>query len=68
MADHLRQLNADRILRLKQVQEIIPLSRSEIYRRIQEERFPKQIKLGARASGWRESDITAFLASLQEAV
>jgi prophage regulatory protein len=36
------------LLRFRQVKEIVPLSRSEIYRRIARGQFPKPIKLGER--------------------
>jgi prophage regulatory protein len=49
------------ILRRKQVQERIGLSRSTIYLRIAEGTFPKPISLGARAVGWLQSDIEAWL-------
>lgn len=49
------------ILRRKQVEQRIGLSRSFIYKGIQEGTFPKPIPLGVRAVGWRESDIQAWL-------
>lgn len=42
-------------------------SRSFIYKAIRELGFPKPIKLGTRASGWRECDIDSWLASRAEA-
>lgn len=50
-----------RILRRPEVQARIPLSTSEIYRRIDNKTFPKPIPLGARAVGWLESDIDAWI-------
>jgi prophage regulatory protein len=50
------------ILRRKQVEKRTGLSRSTIYLRIQEGTFPKPINLGARAVGWIESEIEAWLA------
>jgi prophage regulatory protein len=57
--------NQDRlsILRRKQVEVRTGLSRSTIYLRIQEGTFPKPINLGARAVGWVEHEIEAWLAS-----
>jgi prophage regulatory protein len=49
------------ILRRKQVEERTGLSRSTIYLRIQEGEFPKPINLGARAVGWLENEIEAWL-------
>ena len=50
-----------RILRRKEVEEITGLSRSSIYLRIQRGTFPAPIKLGARAVGWLEQEIEAWL-------
>ena len=54
------------ILRRKQVEVRTGLSRSTIYLRIQEGTFPKPINLGARAVGWVENEIEAWLASCIE--
>ena len=50
-----------RILRLPLVRERTGLSRSSIYLRISEGRFPRPISLGERAVGWLESEITEWL-------
>ena len=50
-----------RILRRPLVQERTGLSRSSIYLRISEGRFPRPVSLGARAVGWLESEITEWL-------
>jgi prophage regulatory protein len=52
---------AYQILRLPQVKSQTGLSRSAIYQRVSEERFPKQISLGGRAVGWLESDIQNWI-------
>lgn len=49
------------ILRRKQVEDKTGLSRSTIYLYIQEGNFPKPINLGARAVGWLENEIEAWL-------
>ena len=58
--------NTDRetltILRRKQVEKRTGLSRSTIYLRIQEGAFPMPVNLGARAVGWLENEIEAWLA------
>jgi predicted DNA-binding transcriptional regulator AlpA len=53
----------DRLLRLKSVQECIPLSKSAIYSAIAHGRFPAPVKLG-RNSFWRESSIKSVVAGL----
>jgi prophage regulatory protein len=50
-----------RILRLKSVLERTGLSRSTLYRKIQEGTFPRALRISARCTGWRESDIEAWL-------
>jgi len=54
------------ILRRKQVEERTGLSRSTIYLRIQEGTFPRPINLGARAVGWLENEIEAWLSARLE--
>ena len=49
------------LLRLPKVQERIPLSRSEIYKRVAEGRFPKQIRLSHKVAAWKESEIDAWI-------
>lgn len=51
------------LLRLPDVMQIVRLSRPTIYRRIQEGKFPAQIKDG-RCSLWREDDVRAYVAQL----
>jgi prophage regulatory protein len=55
-----------KILRLPSVLEISGLSRSSIYLRVAQGIFPKQVSLGARAIGWRESDIQTWIECLRE--
>jgi prophage regulatory protein len=50
------------ILRLRQVVARTGLSRSTIYERIHAGEFPAQIALGARAVGWLEADVEAWIA------
>ena len=49
------------ILRLPNVKARTGLSRSTIYLRISEGRFPKPVSLGGRAVGWVEEEITDWL-------
>ncbi len=51
------------ILRRKEVEKRTGLSRSTLYAMIAEGKFPKPVKLGKRAVGWREADIAAWLDS-----
>lgn len=54
-------LMPETMLRLPQVQQRVPLSRSEIYQRIKEGQFPKQIRLSHKVALWKESDIDAWI-------
>ena len=51
------------ILRRKQVEKRVGLSRSTIYAKIAAGEFPAPIALSARAVGWLESDIIAWIES-----
>lgn len=51
----------DRILRLNAVLDRTGLSRSTLYRRMGEGRFPKQIAISHRCAGWRESEVRKWL-------
>jgi prophage regulatory protein len=53
--------NMRSIVRLPQVKSRLGLSRSTIYKMVQEGRLAKPIALGARAVGWLNSDIEEFL-------
>ncbi len=44
-------------LRLPQVLEIIPVSKSTWWSGIRDGRFPKPVKLSVRTSAWLQSDI-----------
>jgi prophage regulatory protein len=56
----------DAILRLPQVRRITGLSRSSIYAMQESNHFPQSLKLGARAVGWLESEVRAWLVSRAE--
>jgi prophage regulatory protein len=53
---------ANMILRLPAVKTRTGLSRSTIYLRVAEGRFPQPISLGARAVGWVDAEVEAWLA------
>ena len=60
MAQQIHQALA--VLRRKQVEARVGLRRSSLYQRIAEGTFPAPIKLGGRAVGWIEAEITQWLA------
>lgn len=49
------------ILRMPKVKNRTGLSRSTIYLRISENRFPKPVSLGGRAVGWIEAEINDWV-------
>ncbi|MEO8244608.1 MAG: AlpA family transcriptional regulator [bacterium] len=51
----------DRIIRRPEVEIRTGLSRSTIYAMMAKGSFPKPIKLGERAVGWAEAEITAWV-------
>lgn len=53
--------NPDSFLRLPAVLGRTGLSRSTLYRKIDEGTFPKQIHIAARCAAWRESAIEEWM-------
>ncbi|WP_285675117.1 helix-turn-helix transcriptional regulator, partial [Paralimibaculum aggregatum] len=47
--------------------ELTGLARSTIYLHIARGEFPKPVRLGPRAVGWKEADIAVWIASREEA-
>lgn len=52
-----------RFLRLTEVRKRVGLGRASIYRYMASGQFPRPHNLGARAVGWLESDIDAWIES-----
>ena len=50
------------ILRRKQVEARTGLARSTIYQHINAGTFPRPVRLGLRAVGWLESDVSNWIA------
>lgn len=50
-----------KIVRLRAAKDWTGLSRSTIYAMMKNGTFPKSLSLGARAIGWLESDIQAWI-------
>ncbi len=51
----------NRIICLSELLELVPLSRSHIYRLERTGQFPRRLKLGLRRVGWRESEIQRWI-------
>ncbi|WP_339451531.1 helix-turn-helix transcriptional regulator [Pseudomonas sp. JAI120] len=52
---------ADRFLRIEEVIHMTGLSRNTVYRRIREETFPRQTRIGANSVAWRQSEIDKWM-------
>lgn len=50
-----------RFIRISEVKSTTGLSRSHIYDLISKGSFPRQYKLGERASGWLESEVSDWM-------
>jgi len=55
----------DRVLRLPEVLEIVPIGRTKLLQMVKEGTFPAPLRLTARIRGWRLSAIEKFLASVE---
>lgn len=51
----------DRILRIKSVLERTGLTRSTLYRKVQQGTFPRQVAISTRCTGWRESAVAEWM-------
>lgn len=59
---NIAHLPPEALLRLPEVISLVGLRRASIYARAAQRSFPSPIKLTAHASGWRLSDVRAWLA------
>lgn len=50
-----------RLIRLPEVLECTGMTRPTLYRRIAVGEFPRQVKLGARASAWDAGEVDAWI-------
>lgn len=54
-------MESSRILRMPALTRHVGLSKATIYRLLRHRRFPKPIRLGERAVGWRLEDIDEWI-------
>ncbi len=54
----------ERFIRMDDLSIKVGLSRSQIYKLIQGEEFPRQIKIGSRISVWKESDVDKWMSEM----
>lgn len=55
------------LLRLTQVLQVVPVSRSTWLAGVKTGRFPPPVRIGPRARAWRSSDVRALVASFKPA-
>ncbi|BDI32577.1 hypothetical protein CCAX7_46280 [Capsulimonas corticalis] len=56
-------LKGERILRLRETLLRTGLSRSTLYELIRKNEFPSSVSIGARAVGWMDSEISAWISA-----
>jgi prophage regulatory protein len=54
-------MTVQRLIKLPEVIKKVGLGKTEIYQRISEGTFPKQVSLGGRSVAWVESEIDAWI-------
>ena len=54
-------MSAERLIRLPSVESLTGLKRAHIYNLAREGKFPRPLKIGARASAWRETQVQAWI-------
>ena len=63
MVEESRIAFSDRLLRLPEVKTRVGMSRSTIYRYVNDGLFPRPRRLGLAAIAWNESDIVHWIAN-----
>ncbi len=56
--------DGDTLLKIKDVQKIVPFGRSTIWKKVKNNDFPSPIKLGYRTALWLKSDVDNYVANL----
>lgn len=59
---------AEILLRLPQVLERVPVSRSGLWKMVQEGRFPRPVKLSPRVTVWTLSAVQAYIEATAKGV
>ena len=54
----------DCMLRIAEVLEVVGVSRRTLYRMVDDDRFPRPVRVGQRATRWRQSNIQQWMDSL----
>ena len=67
LAWHYSEVTMDSLLNRREVEKIVGIGRSTIYRLMRAGAFPEPICVGPKAVRWRESEIEAYLVSRKRA-
>jgi prophage regulatory protein len=51
----------ERLLRRREVEELVGFKHAWLYKLISEGKFPRPIRVGKRATRWRESDVARWI-------
>lgn len=60
-------MTANELMKRPEVEELLGMGRSSIYRLMREGHFPEPIRVGRSAVRWRRSELEAFLAGCPRA-
>ena len=60
-------IELERYLRFKELRQLIPFSRSTIYRMVLDGRFPRPVRIGKYATAWVSSEIDKWMVERAEA-
>lgn len=66
MCHHDQTIPQGRLLRLRDVLALYPVSRTAWYDGITTGQYPKPLRLGKRTVAWRQSDIEAAISAMNE--
>jgi prophage regulatory protein len=58
----------EEILRKRRVLSVIGMGNTLLHDAVKRKEFPAPVRLGARAVGWKRSDVEAWVANRQSAV
>ena len=56
--------NDTEVIRRNEVLKLVPISVSGLYQKISDGHFPRPIKLGLRAVGWKKIEVLQYLEGL----
>ncbi len=64
----MQPLSPDRLLPLAEVERLSGLRSSALYLRVARGEFPAPLRVSARCSRWRESEVLAWIAALPRGI